>query len=64
MLDDEAQVEEGDTVITSGIGGVYPAGIVIGTVKSVERASSNNLLAIEIEPAVYLKGIKKVGLLV
>lgn len=29
-------IAEGDTIITSGIGGVFPKGIVIGTVKSKE----------------------------
>ncbi|MDR3305326.1 MAG: rod shape-determining protein MreC [Clostridiales Family XIII bacterium] len=63
MLDDEAKVKEGDQLITSGIGGVYPAGIVIGTVIEAKHTDENALLAVKIQPAVYFKGIKKVALL-
>jgi rod shape-determining protein MreC len=63
MLDDTARVDVGDRVITSGIGGVYPAGVVIGTVTKAEHTKESNLLTVEIEPAVYFAGIKKVALL-
>ena len=63
MLDDQADVSEGDRVITSGLGGVYPAGIVIGTVTSAEFVKESSLLHLEIDTAVDFKGIKKVALL-
>ncbi len=34
-VDDSVQVEVGDVVVTSGMGGSYPAGIAIGTVTNV-----------------------------
>ena len=36
----EAEVKEGDIIITSGIGGMFPKGLPLGTVASVERASN------------------------
>lgn len=34
-IESEANIIEGDTIETSGIGGIYPKGILIGTVKEV-----------------------------
>ena len=36
----DAEVKEGDIIITSGIGGKFPKGLPLGTVASVERASN------------------------
>ncbi len=38
FIDLNATVQEGDTVITSGMGGNFPAGIIIGQVTSVARS--------------------------
>ena len=63
MLDDQADVRPGDKVLTSGLGGIYPAGIVVGVVTSAEFVKESSLLHVEIEPAVEFKSIKKVALL-
>ena len=42
-------VEEGDTVVTSGLGGVYPKGLPLGKVLSVERSASSLYYTIEVE---------------
>ena len=63
MLDDQADVHEGDRVMTSGLGGIYPAGILIGTVTKAEFGKEGSLLHVEIETAVDFKGIRKVALL-
>lgn len=37
FISQQAQVQPSDVVVTSGLGGNYPAGIVIGTVSAVEK---------------------------
>lgn len=59
----EADISEGDVLITSGMG-VYPQGIVIGTVKSVVFNQGTQLKTITVEPAVSFNSIKKVMVLI
>ncbi len=35
-LEDEVDIEEGQTIVSSGLGGVFPRGLLIGTVERVE----------------------------
>jgi rod shape-determining protein MreC len=64
FLDQDAKVKVGDKLITSGIGGVYPAGLMIGEISKVHRTDKDGLLTVKIKPEVYFKGIKKVAVLV
>lgn len=59
MLDEEADVIEGDILITSGLE-LYPRGIPIGKVSKVTWDNDALLRTIEIEPAVNFSGIRKV----
>lgn len=49
-LPDDAQVEEGDVVITSGLGGSFNRGLIVGTVSKVEGASGGPTRKIVIDP--------------
>ena len=60
LLDEEGFASEGDRVYTSGLGGIYPAGLVIGTVTKAEFTKDSTLMTIEIEPSAYFKGLRKV----
>jgi rod shape-determining protein MreC len=64
LLNEDGAAKEGDVVFTSGVGGIYPGGIKIGTVTKSELTGDSPLLNINVDPAVYLKGIKKVAVLV
>lgn len=35
-IDSSGNINEGDIIVTSGLGGVYPAGLIVGEVKSIE----------------------------
>lgn len=47
-----AKVKVGDKVVTAGIGGVFPAGIMLGTVSKVHSKRRGMFLDIIVEPAV------------
>jgi rod shape-determining protein MreC len=64
LLDEEGFAKVGDEVITSGLGGIYPAGLTIGKVTKAEYTKKNQLMEVTIEPSTYFKGLKKVVVLV
>lgn len=45
------EVKKGDRIVTSGIGGIFPKGVPIGTVSLVEKSDRGMFQEIEIEPA-------------
>lgn len=51
-LDRLADVRMGDLVLSSGLGGVYPKGLVIGTVTSVQKKSYGLFQDVLVSPAV------------
>lgn len=56
----DADIKEGDTIITSGFGGMYPKGVVIGEVISVNNAEGGLLKYAVIQPAVDFKHLEEV----
>lgn len=56
----DQMVEAGDTIVTSGLGGVYPKGLPLGTVKSVEHTSGSQYYEIEVEPLSSAEGFEEV----
>ena len=47
-----AVVEKGDYVLTSGLGGVFPKGLMVGTVAEITKSRRGMFQNIEIKPAV------------
>ena len=45
-------VEEGDYIVTAGIGGVFPAGIPLGRVSKVQKKQRGMFQEIEVQPSV------------
>ena len=47
----DSDVQEGDIIITSGLGGVFPKGLPLGTVASVTKSSNDVYYTIIVNPA-------------
>jgi len=56
----EETVRAGDVVVTSGIGGVYPKGLVVGEVTAVDRGPGRLYQKIEMVPPGDLVGLEEV----
>jgi rod shape-determining protein MreC len=53
-------VQIGDAIITSGMGGVFPKGLLVGYVKSIDRQEFGLFQSIEVEPAVDFPRLEEV----
>jgi rod shape-determining protein MreC len=56
-------VEAGDVVITSGLGAVFPEGLVVGKVARVERKDADPFQAAVVEPAVEMDKLERLYVL-
>ena len=59
-LTSETAVKAGDLIVTSGIGGIYPKNLAIGTVKDVKNSEYDVSLYAEITPYVDVKNVQDV----
>lgn len=59
-LDRDAKIEVGDVVISSGLGGIYPKGIPIGTVHMIGRAEDELTLYAVVKPFVPFSRLEEV----
>jgi rod shape-determining protein MreC len=58
-----ADVKPGDALVTSGLGGRFPAGFPVGTVSGVQRGSSGMFAEALVKPAAHLERSGEVLLL-
>ena len=58
-----ADVEDGDAVVTSGFGGIYPKGIAVGRVASQHSDDSGLLKVAVIETAVDFQRLEDVAII-
>ena len=56
----EAEVKVGDKVISSGLGGVFPKGLMIGTVVDIAKKKLDLFQNITIAPSVTLSHLEEV----
>jgi len=59
-IDPDADISVGDVVETSGLGGIYPKGIIIGKVKQIRKSSNDFSKYAVVEPTVDFKRLDQV----
>ncbi len=57
-------VKNGDAIVTSGIGGIFPKGLLIGVVSNVARQEAGLFLKINIAPAIDFSRLEEVSVIV
>ena len=50
MVPTHAGIHAGDTLVTSGLGGIFPKGIPVGTVKEVRKSDLDVMRLMDVEP--------------
>jgi rod shape-determining protein MreC len=53
-------VRPGDTIVTSGLDGIFPRGLLVGTIKSVTGEGPGMFLNVSITPAVDFRSLEQV----
>jgi len=53
-------VRPGDVIVTSGLDGIFPRGLLIGTIKGVSGEGPGMFLSVTITPAVDFRGLEQV----
>ncbi len=56
----DADVQVGDTLLTSGLGGIYPRGLLVGSVSAVTHEPPEMFKRIEVKPAVQFSSLEEV----
>lgn len=56
----DAKVKTGDVLISSGLGGIFPKGLLLGTISSIEPGNGRLFFKAEMVPAANLKRIEEV----
>ena len=59
-IDLQMDVEEGERVVTSGMGGVFPKGILVGTIFKIEKKNYGLFHDLYVEPAVVFSSLDNV----
>lgn len=63
FLPNNADVNEGDLLVTSGLGGAFPAGYPVATVDSVTRIPQEPFAAVSAKPAAELNQVREIMLI-
>ncbi len=59
-VDRQSDVQLGDVVVTSGLTGIFPAGLILGEVSAVQKEGTGLFQSITVRPAVQVDRIEEV----
>lgn len=59
-VDRSQDVHAGDVIVTSGLDGIFPRGLLVGTIKTVSGAGPGLFLNVALSPAVDFRGLEQV----
>jgi rod shape-determining protein MreC len=59
-VDRSEDIAKGDAIVTSGLDGIFPRGLLVGTVKNVERKGPGLFLNVEVTPAADFHRLEQV----
>ncbi|MGH7813415.1 MAG: rod shape-determining protein MreC [Candidatus Binataceae bacterium] len=59
-VDRSEDVRKGDAIVTSGLDGIFPRGLLVGTIESVHRAGPGLFLNVAIAPACDFRQLEQV----
>lgn len=60
LVSKDVKTEENQTIITSGIGGDFPKGILIGKISKIESAENKMFQKIEVKPAIETEKLERI----
>ncbi len=63
-LTPECNVQPGDVIVTSGLGGIFPEGIAIGTVKEIVDDQFSLVMSVLVEPRVNFNRLEEVFIII
>lgn len=64
FLSNTADIRDGDIMVTSGLGGIYPKGITIGRLHNIVRKPTDLFLEAEVKPGADLSRLEEVLIVV
>ncbi len=59
-VDRSQDIKPHDTIVTSGLDGIFPRGLLVGTVSSVHREGPGLFLNVQLAPAVNFRQLEQV----
>ncbi len=59
-VDRSQDIRNGDVIVTSGLDGIFPRGLLVGTVEGVSRGGPGMFLGVTVAPAVDFRSLEQV----
>jgi len=58
LVDKDKDIKEGDLIITSALGGIFPSGIALGKVSRVQKQAAASFLQVDVDPLFKLDSLR------